>query len=329
MENNNQEQEFRFFSQLPTELRLAIWRKCLPNRVVEIDYPWDEGVNFYPNLPPCKLQQTTNINRRGPVISRVCRESRYVALETGHYLDKGLPPEEAPWRSNLRLERTWIDPSRDTIHLNWTPCYSAGYYGDGSALDFLAWNAAKACGGSFMFDYLDHTLDGEVYLEERFGALRKLQLQQGAVVIHLIVVHTTFETAAKTGLFGLLGDACIQLVDVSDEARLNALFDFAEKCESGSEAKGFITRKHDFRRQSPESVKRMLNDKLAEEFGAQAAQKLASLRPAIMFRFCPHYCNHSIGSFQRAQDIANNRVDDGKDVGRQTFRSFIESLHTT
>ncbi|KAJ5167274.1 uncharacterized protein N7482_006055 [Penicillium canariense] len=144
MENNNQ--EFHFFSQLPTELRLAIWRICLPNRVVEIDYPWDEGVNFYPNLPPSH-------------------------------------------------------------------------------------------GGSFMFDYLDNTLDGEVYLRERIGALQKLQY--GGVVMHLIIVRTTFETAAKTGLFGLLGDAYIQLVDISDEARLNALFDFAEKCES--EANGSIT----------------------------------------------------------------------------------------
>jgi hypothetical protein len=140
-------------------------------------------------------------------------------------------------------------------------------------------------------------------------------------------VHTTFENAVKTGLFGLLGDACIQLVDVSDETRLNAFFDFAEKCES--EPNGYITRKQDFRRESPESVKK-LNDRLAYAFDAQAARTL-HLRPAIVFRFCPYWCNHSIRTFQRAEDVANDRGGNGMNrlsVGRESFRSFIESLHT-
>jgi hypothetical protein len=204
------------------------------------------------------------------MISRVCRESRLVAFEAGHFRKEGSTLEEVPWNSNMRVDKTWIDPSRDTIHLNWTPAYSAGYWGDGSALDHLAWSAAKARGGSFMFDYLESTRDGEVDLRERIGALQKLQ----HVVMHLIVVHTTFETAAKTGLFGLLGDACIQLVDVSDEARLHALFDFAEKCES--EANGSITSKQDFRRQSPKSVKKILNDKLGRRFGGPGYSEIIS-----------------------------------------------------
>jgi hypothetical protein len=63
------------------------------------------------------------------------------------------------------------------------------------ALDFLAWNAAKARGGAVIFDYLDSALDGQVDLRERIRALQKLQY----VVMHLIVVHTTFETAVKAG----------------------------------------------------------------------------------------------------------------------------------
>lgn len=306
MENDTQ--DFHCFSRLPVELRLAIWRECLPNRVVEIDYPWDDGGVFGPDPPPCKLQQTTNLNRRAPMTSRVCRESRLVAFEAGHFRKEGSTPEEVPWNSNIRVDKTWIDPSRDTIHLNWTPAYSAGYWGDGSTLDHLAWSAAKARGGSFMFDYLDNTRDGDgdVYIEERIGALRKLP--HGVIVMRVIVVHTTFENAAKTGLFGLLGDACIQIVDVSDETRLNAFFDFAEKCES--KPNGYITRKQDFHRESPESVKKLLNDRLAYAFDAQAARTLP-LRPAIMFRFCPYWCNHSIGNFRRAEDVANERGGNG------------------
>lgn len=156
-----------------------------------------------------------------------------------------------------------------------------------------------------MFDYLDSTLDGDIYLKERIGALQRLQ--SGFVVMRLIVVHTTFENAAKTGLFCLLGDACTQLVDVSDEARLSAFFDFAEKCES--EAKGFGTRKQDFRRECAKSVKRSLDDKLTDTFGAEAAQTLPPLRPAMMFRFCPHWCHHFLGS-------RRNSLPEG----RQNFR---------
>ncbi|KAJ5875583.1 uncharacterized protein N7473_012930 [Penicillium subrubescens] len=323
--SNNNSQEFHFFSQLPTELRLAIWRICLPNRVVEIDYPWDEGGVFGPDPPSCKLQQTTNLNRRAPTISRVCHESRLVAFEVGHFRKKDSTLEEVPWISNICVNKTWIDPSRDIIHLNWTPAYSAGYYGDGSALDYLAWTAAKARGGSFMFDYLDNYFDGDVDIGERIGALRKLQ--NGVIVMRIIVVHTTFENAVKTGLFGLLGDACIQLVDISDETRLNAFFDFAEKCES--EPNGYITRRQDFHRETPESVKKLLNDRLTYTFNAQAARTLL-LRPAIMFRFCPYWCNHSIGDLRRAEDVANERNGNGMNRGpggRQSFRAFMESLH--
>lgn len=325
MENNdNNNQEFHFFSQLPTELRLAIWRICLPNRVVEIDYPWGEGGVFGADSPPCKLQQTTNLNRRAPTIGRVCRESRLVAFEFGHFRNNGSTPEEVPWISNIRVNKTWLDPSRDTIHLNWTPAYSAGYYGDGSALDYLAWTAAKARGASFMFDYLDNYRDGDVHIEERIGALRKLQ--HGVIVMRVIVVHTTFENAVKTGLFGLLGEACIQLVDVSDETRLNAFFDLAEKCES--EPNEYITRKQDFHRETPELVKKLLNDRLTYAFDAEAARTL-TLRPAIMFRFCPYWCNHSMGSLRRAEDFANERGGNGMTRGpevQQSFRAFMESL---
>ena len=149
------------------------------------------------------------------MVSRVCRESRHVAFETGYQLVKESPPPEARWSSSLLITNPWIDSTRDTIHLNWTPCYEDGWliWGEGSALDYLAWSSRRARGGSFVFDYLDNTVDGGVNMEERIGATQ--QLRQGAVVIKIVVVHTTFEAAAKTGLFGLLGDACILLVDVS------------------------------------------------------------------------------------------------------------------
>jgi hypothetical protein len=137
--------------------------------------------------------------------------------------------------------------------------------------------------GLFYVLYLDHTFDGDIDVEERIGALQKLQ--NGVVMMHLIAVRTTFETAAKTGLYGPLGDACIQLVSVSDEARLNAFLDFAEKCES--KADRFIAKKQAFHRESPESMTRRLNHKLGETFGAEAGQKLPPLSPGNHIQILP------------------------------------------
>lgn len=51
-----------------------------------------------------------------------------------------------------------------------------------------------------------------------------------------IVVHCGLEAAARSGLFGLfglLGDTLVVVVGVyRDQARVKALLDFAEACES-------------------------------------------------------------------------------------------------
>lgn len=290
MSANTHEPVFHFFPQLPTELRLAIWRECFPIRVAELDYPWDKASYLCLSSRPCRLQKTTDVNRCPPVISRVCRESRYVASKTGHVRGLGSPPPGAQWTSSRLLEKLWIDPSRDSIHLNWTPVYKFEYSDDGSALDYLAWSAARARGSSFMLEYIDNAFHDEEEIDfgDRVGGLQKLQ--NAVVVMRVVVVHTSFEIAARTGLFGLLGDACVQIVDVSDEQRLDALFSFAEKCESKS--KGFLARRQDFHRDSPEFFKTKLEETLIETFGAEVAEKLPRMCPAIMFRFCPNWCNH-------------------------------------
>ncbi|KAJ6133233.1 hypothetical protein N7471_008448 [Penicillium samsonianum] len=283
MDNHN----FYFFSRLPTELRLAIWRECLPCRVIEIDQPFDELVFDLVTQTPCELRTTSATNRHPPLISRVCRESRLVASKAGHNIEKKAP-KDSDWFSSGKFEKLWIDPSRDSIHLNWTPCYEPHFPNFGSALDRLAWNAAQVRGkGSFMLYYLDSDFDGDVKMEDRVGPVQ--ELHHGAIVMRVIVVHTTFQDAARSGLFGHFGDAPIQIVDVSDELRIDAFFDFANQCESS--AKQFITKRQDFHRDSAESIKATLREKLAERFGTQA---LPPMYPAIMFRFCPRWCNHSL-----------------------------------
>lgn len=45
------------------------------------------------------------------------------------------------------------------------------------------------------------------------------------VVIRTAIMHARYEYVARTGLFGLLGDEPVQLVNVSDEDRVKSFFD--------------------------------------------------------------------------------------------------------
>lgn len=81
---------FHLFPWLPIELRFEIWRLCLPHRVCEKDLAFYHISFDRPddNTPtPCFLYQTTEVNGRPPVITRVCHESRAVALKTGGYYE--------------------------------------------------------------------------------------------------------------------------------------------------------------------------------------------------------------------------------------------------
>ncbi|KAJ6043573.1 hypothetical protein N7460_004928, partial [Penicillium canescens] len=102
-----------------------------------------------------------------------------------------------------------------------------------------------------MVEYLEYSLDGEVEMKYMVGTVQ--QLQQGAIVMRIIVVHTNVSECSKS------------------EAYLDS-----SKCES--DAKGFIRKRQGFHGNCSESIKAMLKEKLAETYGAYTA---------IMFRFCP------------------------------------------
>lgn len=263
---------FHRFQRLPPELRVIIWRHCLPHRVVELDEPFDEsGLAL-----PCGLELTSHMNGHPPLISRVCRESRVVALQSRSLIPKEGMPEDAKWRTDTQLNIP-IDRSRDLVHLNWTPG-SPYYHSRGSSVSYLAWHAAwVARGGSLMKDNLRYA---------EIDALKKMS--SWLVVMRVVIIHARYEYAAKTGLFGLLGDAPVQVVEVSDEARVEAFFDFADE----SQRNGHVTHLQDLNRDSPEVVRRALDDALDRGFGIHKKQ-LPSMHPAIMFRLCTDMCNHS------------------------------------
>lgn len=263
---------FHRFPLLPSELRLIIWRYCLPHRVAELDEALnDSGIDF-----PCGLELTSHMNGNPPLISRVCRESRAVALQSRSLLSKEGMPEDAKWRTDTQLNIP-IDQSRDLVHLNWEPG-SPYYHSRGSSVSYLAWHAAQvAHGGSLMKKSLEIA---------ELDNLKKMP--SWLVVTRVVIIHASHEYAAKTGLFGLLGDAPVQVVEVSDEARVEAFFDFADE----SQRKGHVTHPQDLNRYPPEVVRRVLEDTIDRGFGIYK-KHLPPMHPAIMFRLCTDMCNHS------------------------------------
>lgn len=281
--SSSAERTFHPFPKLPVELRLAIWRECLPHRVAELDTPsYQEvfSVENYKEPAPCVLWYTSCRNSHQPLIALVCRESRAVVLETGYWpgLQDDFPPEYE-WASGNMLDE-WFDPTRDLPHVNYVPGYEAHFGHDRSPLLDLAWQAARARrGGSLRLDFLRYCYEEDLEVIER--------LPSWVVVMRIFVIHASRRFAAATGLFGLLGDARVQIVNVSEQAKVDAFFDLAKGCEH----KGKATVRQNFQRVSAESLRQELKDVVIEQFGS--LQRAPEMHPAIMFRLCTEMCNHS------------------------------------
>ena len=344
--------EFHFFPKLPTELRDEIWSYCLPERVCELTIPADFIEYCQRDNTdgpwPCELWQTTYLNGRPPLISRVCHESRSVALKSGRMIPAPLAdrPPEARWYGGDIVD-SWQDRLRDSVHLNWTTAYEADNgFSDDSPAHYLAWEASRLPrGGSFTMDYLESlhasrcvSLDSDVFetcysflapfpsrteddlpinLSSKFGRARfrdldaLKRLSSWRVVMRVIVVHTDVKSAAATDLFGLLGDARVQLIDASDKDKIEAYLSLAENCER----RIFRAVKQDFRRESSASMEETSRGAVLKQFGSE--ELMAAMRPVIMFRLCTHMCSHETYEEKRRQiAIRRNLGERGRGRGR-------------
>ena len=264
---------FLRFPDLPAELRVMIWSYCLPHRVVELD------LSPQALLDPvsCGLLWTSTLNGLPPLISRVCRESRAVALQSRPKISETDDPAAPLWKSGSRIWQP-IDPLRDIFHLNWEPGWPT-FHPRESSFFYLAWHAARvARGGSFMLNNLR-------FIEEHEkDALKKMP--SWIVVVRTIVIHASYRYAASTGLFGLLGDAPVQLVYVSEQDKVRAFLSLAEE----SQRKGHAFHPQNLRREFTKNEKDTIRWAISSR---HLRESMPPIRTAIMFRLCTEMCNHS------------------------------------
>ncbi|OAQ77754.1 hypothetical protein VFPBJ_08226 [Purpureocillium lilacinum] len=235
---------FPQFSALPPELRRLIWRHCLPRRVAEVDIPRigneHMGIFYGDGSKECLLRETSRRNAAPPTVSRVCRESREVALEAGHFLHYG---------AFQGMENVWVQPARDVLHLNWERewCIADGdMAGAESALPYFFSRAAKenmipsVCADLFLpFDinrdascsdnFSDEDPDDARWFDP--DSVDEVLLVENApkivlVAVVLMLLHSTETEAIDSGLFGLCGEERIQMIDFDDAPKVSAFFEF-------------------------------------------------------------------------------------------------------
>ncbi|KAI5204390.1 hypothetical protein E4T38_04681 [Aureobasidium subglaciale] len=225
-------------------------------------------------------------------------------------------PCEADWETGKVEDRAfWQDTSCDTVHLNWTAFYDIDYGPSmpGHPLTSLA-KEAKRLNRSASFMLSEMTVDiGEwepydepipqwfedVPLDEdKPEDLAALKLLPGwLVVVRVVIIHLDLRRAAGSGLFGLLGDERLQVVDAT-LLLAEQLYALAEHCEHGASA---VTCAQDFTRMSADDMDAMVKSVAFKSFHDSEIGK--RLRPAIMFRLCTQMCNHVNMPKQEEQNV--------------------------
>ncbi|KAJ5666883.1 hypothetical protein N7462_011292 [Penicillium macrosclerotiorum] len=279
---------FHLFPRLPPELRLAIWRECLPSRVMELDdqhgvLTWDD------RSPRDKECNISRINATPPVIARVCCESRAVAFECGR--PQILPDETNPETcryGNYMIEDPWLDTARDIVHLNWDLFVDIEMtsYSWGDPIRCLIWSAerTRSTQASMMLGVLQvfqgRDNPDEPHRHYRWtrseltDLIRSKPVSWKVIVLPPVIIHADVETSA--GLFGLLADARVQIVDVDDIARINKFLALGEERTASLWPK--------FEQEDLISGKVALAAAVEENFGSE--EDAPTMRAAVMFRLC-------------------------------------------
>ncbi|KAL2872400.1 2EXR domain-containing protein [Aspergillus lucknowensis] len=287
---------FHLFPRLPIEIRLMIWRECLPNRVMEVDQQLDELLWDEDDSPPCTVNwkiSTTNI--APPLITLVCRESRAVAFESGSRQplpDPGIAEmEDILDFGPYMLPRPWLDKKRDAVHVNWEPWadIERETYDWGDPIRCIMWYAARTRRqqASIMIAVLqvfqnlgDNPTNPHHFRWTRseLADLMRTWPCWRVVVLPPVIIHTDVETAA--GFFGLLSDARVQLVAADDEAGIDRFLALGGRQN--------VTLTPEFRREQLAVGKKELCDAVKAVFGSE--ERAPVMQPFVMFRLCTRLC---------------------------------------
>lgn len=212
-------QTFHRFSDLPAELRIAIWELSLPHRVHTFPRP-SKKFDF---LNKCWTQEPIHGAKaeKRPAIAHVCSESRAVALGSG--LVKII--RSFGRRGTLQeRSRLWVDSEKDTVVIN---------------MDHASLKVHRSLSHDNFYGHLQKR-DMRIALDSSWGlcfcmmsenSARRLyyDLVHGHPECDLVILELQFdvnnEEAADIGLFEGLGPYDSVLVPIEDRRRMSRLYD--------------------------------------------------------------------------------------------------------
>ncbi|TPX17569.1 uncharacterized protein E0L32_012132 [Thyridium curvatum] len=202
---------FTCFPQLPNEVRIIIWKFCIPRRIIDI--AWLGSVNNYVGIFRREQISMAYRSLRAPVITRVCSESRKVVVQEGghmHIINRG------------GSHYIWINPKYDmfqeiqrwTGNYPYTSLYRTERTRQLHSTEPISWLACEKD------DTGTHQLDIDALMPpDQQPGMR----EQIFVRILIEFVHGPYAQATKTGLFGLTGEEHSIFVDLGDTAKLQRL----------------------------------------------------------------------------------------------------------
>lgn len=209
---------FPHFQQLPFEIRRMIWRLCLPDRVRNVYcQAWPQMIDEEDESSCNAVARLAFENRRPPTITQVCHESRMIAYEDGGITHCCLDFRFGkPGRYLSTPFVGWRDEKRELCYLNLRcPCEI-----NGDTVEALG-SEVKLSGGDTAAIRMEYLICQHHNISAAFQ-----QLSSWFFVLENVYIHSSGE-AIETGLFGLLGDAPVQIVGVTEEKRMKALMELA------------------------------------------------------------------------------------------------------
>lgn len=209
-------QTFHRFSDLPAELRIAIWELSLPHRVHTFPRP-SKKFDFLDN---CWTQEPVHGAKaeKRPAIVHVCSESRAVALGSG------LVKVIRPFGTLQKRSRLWVDLEKDTVVLN---------------MDHASAKVYRSFSHDNFYGHLQKR-DMRIALDSSWGLCLCMMSENKARRLYYDLVHghtecdlvilelqfdVTDEEAAEIGLFEGLCPYDSVLVPIEDTRRMSRLYD--------------------------------------------------------------------------------------------------------
>ncbi|CAK7203192.1 hypothetical protein SEUCBS139899_005923 [Sporothrix eucalyptigena] len=245
--------EFRQFLELPYEIRAAIWELCLPHRVQEVEsprfnirWPYHSCTLFDAHMANRRPPAISRVCQESRKIAQQAGQPHHMFNQVlwnrfpyapdqprwGGSNSQHMPVDSTRYRPiydllpgvGMRHEDNalWVLPGRSVLHLNYTADYSFEDFLDWAEQEpvgFLQWYARQlrapimSISADLVLPFCENYLRlGPACDMHNVRALRRFS-SYAVVVLH-VPLHLTSPTAARqSGLFGLLGDAPLQLVD--------------------------------------------------------------------------------------------------------------------